>query len=123
MASSPARRRFFAARAAIAKRQAANDAAVFAVPPAGQFRMRISNADGAVITYRLDGLMQLGSARLFLADGSEIDGATVDVVSDIASDVANLLEFSDLDVEGDAIVTDDGYRLVALQEVDMRQAA
>lgn len=124
MASNPARRRHFAIRAQMAKRQAANDAAVFATPPAGRFQIRISGVAGETTSETVgDGTLVIRDARLFLADGSEIDGAAVTVHDDVADHVRPHLQFSDLDVEGEAVVTDDGYCLVTYDQPDLRQAA
>lgn len=118
MASSPARSRFFAARNAIAKRKAANDAAKYAVPPAGPFDVRMSFRPGVSIAKRVDGgLMTISDARIFLADGSEIDGATV-VVDPAAFEIAwmhfNLYEE---DLRGTLVTTDSGYRLTSCEYV------
>ncbi len=124
MAQNNSRRRHFAIKAMMAKRAAANDATVFAVPPAGRFAIRISGLKGDTVSEILDdGTMVIRDARLFLADGSEIDGAAVVVNDEIADDVRPHLQFCDLDVEGEAVVTDDGYCLVTYHQPDLRQAA
>lgn len=123
MATTAARRRFLVARASIAKREAANDAAVFAVPPSGQFRIRIASVPGTSLADGKNGGLMIHSAQLFLADGSEIDGATVSVADDIASDVRTHLGFETEDATGDAIATDNGYQLLTFDEPAVRRAA
>jgi len=124
MASNPSRRRHFIIQAVVAKRDAANDSTVFAVPPAGRFDIRISGLKGDTVSEsREDGTIVIHDARLFLADGSEIDGAAVVVDDAIADDVRPHLQFCDMDVKGEAVVTDVGYRLVSYHQPDLRQAA
>lgn len=126
MASSPARSRFFAARNAIAKRKAANDAARYAVPPAGPFDVRMSFRPGVSIAKRVDGglmtisdtrMMTISHARIFLADGSEIDGATV-VVEPAAYEIAWMhFNLHEEDLIGTMVTTDSGYRLTSCEYV------
>jgi hypothetical protein len=124
MATTAARRRFLIARASIAKRRAANDAVVYAVPPAGRFQIRIAGVAGETTSETLsDGTLAIRNARLLLESGAEIDGATVVVHDDHVDDVRAHLQFSDLDVEGEAVVTDYGYCLVTYHQPELRQAA
>jgi hypothetical protein len=124
MATTAARRRFLIARASIAKREAANDATVFAVPPAGRFQLRIVPVAGETVSETLDdGTLVIRNARLLLANGAEIDGATVTVHDDCVDDVRPHLQFAAMDVEGEAVVTDDGYCLITYDQPDLRQAA
>lgn len=124
MASSPARSRFFATRNAIAKRKAANDAAKTAVPPAGVFKLTVMIVLRETLWgFKDDGSYSIDNARLLLSDGSEIDGATVKVDAGIAEDLDLTLLYVTNNVTGDAIVTDDGYRLTTMDQVEARQAA
>ena len=119
--SNPARRRFFAARAAIAKRQDASPATI--TPPAGRFAMRIVGVRGSTSSETLDdGTIAIRNARLFHGD-AEIDGATVIVHDDIVEDVRTHLQFCEIDVEGEAVVSDEGYVLVTYDQPDLRMAA
>lgn len=118
MATTAARRRFLIARASIAKRRAANDATVFAVPPAGPFGIRMSfEEDVSRTALRADGLMTISDARLFLADGSEIDGATVVVDPDAYERAYLHFNLCEEDLKGTLITTDDGYRLIGCDSV------
>lgn len=123
MPSAPDRRRFFATRGAIAKRQTTEAARVFAAPPAGRFQLRLTDIPGVTIGHRPDGVMTVSNARLLLADGSEIDGATVQIHDDVADAVLDQIRTTALDVEGVAVVIDDGYCLVTHDQVEMRAAA
>jgi hypothetical protein len=108
-----ATRRFFIVRAAIAKREAANEN-VSAAVPAGEFDINIVLVPGVTAYgFENDGSYTIEDARLLLSDGREIDGATVVVDTKIAEDVDLEFLYVTPQVMGTAILDDVGYRLVA----------
>lgn len=117
-----ARRRFFAARASIAKREGAAQAGFRIVPPPGRFSLRIVDDAGVSLTEDLSGRLTIGNARLFHGD-AEIDGATVTVDASISTNVRRQLQETGADVEGEAVLGDDGYVLVSHVDPEMRLAA
>jgi len=110
-----ATRRFFIVRAAIAKRDAANENMAAAVP-AGEFDIRIVLVPGVTAYgYENDGSYTIDDARLLLSDGREIDGATVVVERRIAEDVDLEFLYVSPEVLGTAVASDVGYTLVSHQ--------
>jgi hypothetical protein len=119
-----ARRRFFAARASIAKR----DAPVASVQPWGRFTVRIEadklttvrtvahgdlvveNAIIVATSYKIDKSMNV------LTDEARVDGAAITIGSDMLENGRHSIDMAEFPLIADIVPTDKGYDVVRLQQ-------
>lgn len=123
-----ARRRFFAARASIAKRDAAAALDAATVQPWGRFTVRIeADAQTTVRTVKHGDLVienaiivatsyKIDKSMRTLTDEAPVDGASITVGSGMLENGRETIAPGEFPLVADLVLTDDGYDVVNLRQ-------